>query len=66
MAKSSETLVIGNVDLSGEITGEIGRLVELLGGVTDVASAKAALPALQKGAGGADKLEGLAARLPPR
>jgi hypothetical protein len=44
--------------------GTIDRLDGLLGGITDVASAKAASPALEDVAGGVDKLTGWPRRCP--
>ena len=41
------SLVVGNIDLGSEFSGGIARLSQTLAGVTDIASAKAALPTLQ-------------------
>jgi len=58
------SLVVGDVDLGAEFGGEIVRLGQTLAGVTDVASAKAALPALRDILGSLNKVNGLAGQLP--
>lgn len=57
-------LVVDNVDLASEVRGGIGRIDQLLAGVTDVASAEAALTPLQNISRSVSKLQGLAAELP--
>ena len=45
-APSSAALVVGDVDLGKELTGVVDRTSAALSGITDAASAEAALPAL--------------------
>jgi hypothetical protein len=51
-------LVVDNVDLASEVRGGIGRIDQLLAGVTDVASAEAALTPLQNISRSVSKLYG--------
>ena len=64
-AKPFASLTIDNVDLGAELGSGIVRLGQTLVGVTDVASAKAALPALEGISASFNKINGLARRLPP-
>jgi hypothetical protein len=59
------SLTIDNVDLGAELGSGIVRLGQTLVGVTDVASAKAALPALKAISASFNKVDGLVGRLPP-
>ncbi len=63
-AQPFASLVVGDVDLGAEFGGEIVRLGQTLAGMTDVASAKAALPALQDILASLNKVNGLAGQLP--
>ena len=63
-APPSASLVVGKVDLGNEFSGEIARVGQILAGVTDIASAKAALPALQTIADSLEKLKEPAGHLP--
>jgi hypothetical protein len=63
-AQPFASLVVGDVDLGAQFGGEIVRLGQTLAGVTDVASAKAALPALDDILGSLNKVNGLAGQLP--
>ncbi len=64
-AKPFASLTIDNVDLGAELGSGIIRLGQTLVGVTDVASAKAALPALEGISASFNKVGGLVRRLPP-
>ena len=48
LAQSSAALVVGDIDLGKELTGVVDRTSSALSGITDVASAEAALPALNE------------------
>ena len=48
LAQSSAALVVGDIDLGKELTGVVDRTSDALSGITDVASAEAALPALNE------------------
>ena len=63
-AKPFASLTIDNVDLGAELGSGIVRLGQTLAGVTDVASAKAALPALRDISISFNKVDGLVGRLP--
>src|SRR5262249_47218142 len=56
--------MVGNVDLGKEISGSLTQLGTMFGGITDINSAKSAVPQLQDIAGKLDKLKGLAGQLP--
>ena len=64
-ARPFPSLSIDNVDLGAELGTEIIRLGQTLVGVTDVASAKAALPALEGISASFNKINSLARLLPP-
>ena len=59
-AQSTAALVVGGVDLGGEVKGLIEQAGTALGGVTDRASAQAALPSLDALKG---KVDGLTAQV---
>ena len=63
-AASSAALTVVNVDLGSEVTSGIDRLGLLLDGVTDVRSAKDALPVIRDISNHMDTVKGLAERLP--
>jgi ABC-type transporter Mla subunit MlaD len=44
----SAALVVGDIDLGRELTGVVDRTSDALSGITDAASAEAALPALNE------------------
>ena len=48
LAQSSAALVVGDIDLGKELTGVVDRTSAALSGITDAASAEAALPALNE------------------
>lgn len=58
------TAMVGDIDVGKELTSAFDGLTETLGGITDVASAEAALPALEELSTGLDSLTGLAEQLP--
>jgi hypothetical protein len=63
-AAQSALAMVGNVDLGKEISGSLTQLGTMFGGITDINSAKSAVPQLQDIAGKVDKLKGLAGQLP--
>ena len=58
------TAMVGDVDVGGELTSMFEGVNETLGGITDVASAEAALPKLEELNTTLDSLTGLADQLP--
>jgi hypothetical protein len=64
-AKSTATaLVVGGTDVGKEVSGAFDHLGQVLGGITDADSAKAALPQIHEISGSVDKLKGLVGQLP--
>jgi hypothetical protein len=63
-AAQSALAMVGNVDLGKEISGSLTQLGTMFGGITDINSAKSAVPQLQDIAGKLDKLKALAGQLP--
>jgi hypothetical protein len=63
-ARSAAALVVGGIDLGGEVRGLIEQASTALGGVTDWASAEAALPSLDRLKGKVDDLAAQVDRLP--
>jgi hypothetical protein len=63
-AAQSALAMVGNVDLGKEISGSLTQLGTMFGGITDINSAKSAVPQLQDIAGKLDKLKDLAGQLP--
>lgn len=59
-AQRAADLAVDGVDVGGELNGLVGKASAALGGITDQASAQAALPGLQEVKG---KLDGLTARI---
>ena len=58
------TAMVGDVDVGSELTSTFDGLTETLSGITDVASAEAALPGLEEMSASLDSLTGLAGQLP--
>ncbi|MEM7041307.1 MAG: DUF937 domain-containing protein [Pseudomonadota bacterium] len=63
-AAEAVTAMVGDVDVGGELTSAFDGLTETLSGITDTASAEAAIPALEEVSNGLDNLTGLAEQLP--
>jgi hypothetical protein len=59
-ASQAASLVVGGVDLGGELKGMLEKVSTTLGGITDKASADAALPSLDELKG---KVEGMTAQV---
>ena len=64
-APAASTMMIGDVDVSKNLTGALGDLTASLGGITDVASAQAALPKLQGAGTAITTITGLADKFSP-
>jgi hypothetical protein len=62
---TTQSLTVGGVDISKEITGGLETLRSSLQGVTDADSAKAALPKLQDAKAQIDKVNSLVGQLSP-
>jgi hypothetical protein len=60
---STQSLTVGGVDLGTQVTSTVDLLKTSLQGITDTASAQAALPKLQDAAAQLDKVSGLAPQL---
>jgi len=58
-----QSLTVGGVDIGKQITDSIGTLRTTLGGITDAASAQAALPKLQAASTQIDKVSGMVGQL---
>jgi hypothetical protein len=58
-----QSLTVGGVDLGKQVTDSIGSLRTTLGGITDSASAQAALPKLQDVTAQIDKVTGMVGQL---
>jgi hypothetical protein len=56
---------VNAADVGQEVTDDLKNLHSTLGGITDGASAQAALPRLQETAAKIDRVKGLSAQLPP-
>jgi hypothetical protein len=65
-AKSAATtaLMVGGTDVGKEVSGAFDHLGQVLGGITDADSAKAALPQIHDISGSVDKLKGVVGQLP--
>lgn len=63
-AMETVTAMVGDVDVGGGLTSMFGDMGETLTGITDVESAKAAIPALEEMSTNLDSLTGLADQLP--
>jgi hypothetical protein len=64
-ATVAQNLMVGGVDVSKQVTDSIANLRSALGGVTDAASAQAALPKLRDITTQIDQVDGLIARMTP-
>jgi small-conductance mechanosensitive channel len=64
LAQSSAALVVGDIDLGKELTGVVDRTSAALSGITDAASAEAALPALNEARTKLDDLTPTVEQLP--
>jgi hypothetical protein len=62
---ATPNLTVGGVDLAKQVNESVGTLSAALTGITDVASARAALPKIQEATAEFDKVNALAAQLPP-
>lgn len=62
---SATALVVDGVDLSAQLTSSMDGLKSALGGITDVASAQAALPKLEDAVKSVDGLTAILAKLSP-
>jgi hypothetical protein len=58
-----QSLAVGGVDIGKQVTDSIGTLRTTLGGITDAASAQAALPRLQAATAQIDKVSGMVGQL---
>ena len=64
-ATIAQNLVVGGVDVSKQVTDSIASLRSTLGGVTDAASAEAALPKLRDITAQIDQVDDLIGRMTP-
>src|SRR5207245_2640254 len=58
-------LTVGGVNLASQVTSSVGALRSVLPGITDVASAQAALPKLQEATAQLNEVSNLATKLTP-
>jgi hypothetical protein len=58
-------LTVGGMNLANQVTSSVGALRSVLPGITDVASAQAALPKLQEATAQLNEVSNLAAKLSP-
>ena len=58
-----QSLVVGGLDIGKQVTDSISSLRTTLGGITDAASAQAALPKLQEVTTQIDKVDGMIGQL---
>ena len=63
-ATTTQNLTVGGVNVSGQITSAINSMKSAIQGITDSATAQAALPRLQQAAAQLDNVSGLAVQLP--
>ena len=61
----AQNLMVGGVDISKQVTDSIANLRSTLGGVTDAASAQAALPKLRDITTQIDQVDGLIGQMTP-
>ena len=61
----AQNLIVGGVDVSKQVTDSIANLRNTLGGVTDAASAEAALPKLRDITAQIDQVDGLIGQMTP-
>jgi hypothetical protein len=59
------SLTVGGLDIGRQVTDSVTNLRTALGGITDAASARAALPKLQEVTAQIDKVDGLLGQLSP-
>jgi len=59
-----QKIVVGGVDLAGQMTSAVAGLKTSLGTIKDAASAQSALPKLRDAAGQIEKIQGLSGQLP--
>src|SRR6516164_8094709 len=64
-ATMTQNLMVGGVDVSKQVTDSIANLRSTLGGVTDAASAEAALPKLRDITSQIDQVDGLIGKMTP-
>ena len=64
-ATMAQNLMVGGVDISKQVTDSIANLRNTLGGVTDAASAQAALPKLRDITTQIDQVDGLIGQMTP-
>ncbi len=64
-ATIAQNLMVGGVDVSKQVTDSIANLRNTLGGVTDAASAEAALPKLRDITAQIDQVDGLIGQMTP-
>jgi len=62
---TTPNLSVGGVDLAKQVSASVGDLSAALTGITDAASAQAALPKIQEATAELNKVKALAAQLPP-
>ena len=62
---TAQSLLVGGLDVGKQVTDSVTSLRTTLGGITDAASAQAALPKLQAVTGQIEKVDGLLAQLSP-
>ena len=62
---AAQNLTVGGIDVSKQVTDSIANLRSSLGGVTDVASAQAALPKLRDITTQIDRVDGLIGQMTP-
>jgi len=60
----TQNIVVGGVDVGKQINDSLGEIRSSLAGITDAASASAALPKLQEATGQIDKVAGMVRQLP--
>ena len=64
-AATAQRIVVGDVDVGGQVGTVLDTLRSTLGGVRDVPTAQTAVPRLQEAGSQLDKITTLAAKLPP-
>jgi hypothetical protein len=65
IATDTQHPAINTADVNRQVSDNLNNLNSTLGGITDAASAQAALPKLHEAADGIDKVNGMAAQLSP-
>ena len=64
ISESARNLFVGDVNVGNEVTGVLDSVTNAFNGITDAASAEAALPALNEATSRLDQLGGLFGQLP--